>query len=107
VDDMTYPALEEVLDRFWDAGPGLHEIDLPLDPPPVSHPLLRRLGPSPFPNAQFPLVGLLASCYETISEAARKTEEPAGINEAVESGSEPSAEPEHPVSDTAEGHEAA
>jgi uncharacterized Zn finger protein len=77
VSDATFPSLEEVVDRFWDAGPGLHEIDLPLTPPPVTHPLLRRLGPSPFTNAQFPLVGLLASCYETISEAARKTEEPA------------------------------
>lgn len=74
VSDATFPALEEVIDRFWDSGPDLHEIDLPLSLPAVSHPLLRRLGPSPFTNAQFPLVGLLASCYDTISEAARRTE---------------------------------
>lgn len=83
VSDTTYPTLEEVADRFWDAGPGLHEIDMPLTPPAVSHPLLRRLGPSPFPAAQFPLVGLLASCYETISEAARRVEE-GGEKEGVE-----------------------
>jgi uncharacterized Zn finger protein len=86
VSDVTFPALEEVLERFWDAGPELHEIDLPLTPPAISHPLLRRLGPSPFTNAQFPLVGLLASCYDTISEAARKTEEPA---ETQDAGAEP------------------
>lgn len=82
VSDASFPTLEEVADRFWDAGPGLHDIDLPLGPPPVSHPLLRRLGPSPFTNAQFPLVGLLASCYDTISEAARRTDEAPAAEEA-------------------------
>jgi uncharacterized Zn finger protein len=94
VSDVTYPALEEVMDRFWDAGPGLHEIDLPLDPPAVSHPLLRRLGPSPFTNAQFPLVGLLASCYDTISEAARETEEPAEDGGGMLPEEPPEADPE-------------
>jgi hypothetical protein len=46
-------------------------LDIPLSPPPVSHPILRRLGQSPFVNATFPLVGLLASCYDTISQAAK------------------------------------
>jgi len=92
VSDVTFPTLEEAAERFWDAGPGLHDIDLPLDPPAVSHPLLRRLGPSPFTTAQFPLIGLLASCYNTISEAARKTDEPADMEPA----------PREPVVDDAE-----
>lgn len=61
---------------FWDAGPGLRELDLPIARPAVSHPILRRLGPSPFQGAKFPLVGLLASCYEAIREEALK--EPSG-----------------------------
>lgn len=64
------PPLDECVEHFWEAGEGLEKIEFPIAPPAVSHPLLRRLGPSPFANAQFPLVGLLASCYEVISEAA-------------------------------------
>lgn len=69
VSDRTTPRLEDEAGSFWDAGPGLDEIHAPLEPPEVSHPLLRRLGPSPFEGARFPLVGLLATCYEMISEA--------------------------------------
>lgn len=71
VSDAPFPSLEESIEKFWDAGPGLQQIDLPLSPPAVSHPLLRRLGPSPFTGAQFPLVGLLASCYDVIGEKAQ------------------------------------
>lgn len=70
--------LEQTIATFWDVGPELREIDAPLDGPQVSHPLLRRLGPSPFqgPTSRFPLVGLLATCYEIASEAAKKSAEP-------------------------------
>lgn len=68
--EVSGAALESSVDRFWEVGPELDQIDLPLDPPPVNHPLLRRLGPSPFQEARFPLVGLLATCYELISEHA-------------------------------------
>lgn len=64
------PPIEQCLDHFWEMGPGLEELETPLRPPEVSHPLLRRLGPSPFKEGKFPLVGLLATCYETISKAA-------------------------------------
>jgi uncharacterized Zn finger protein len=77
VSDAPFPSLEESIEKFWDAGPGLEQIDLPLSPPPVSHPLLRRLGPSPFTGAQFPLVGLLASCYDVIGEKAQTPAEAA------------------------------
>jgi uncharacterized Zn finger protein len=61
--------LEECLDNFWDAGPELASIPTPIEPPDVSHPLLRRLGPSPFKEWRFPLVGLLATCYDVIGLA--------------------------------------
>jgi uncharacterized Zn finger protein len=92
VSDVPFPPLEDALEQFWEAGSSLQELDLPLSPPQVSHPLLRRLGPSPFQNAQFPLVGLLASCYETISEAARKTEE--GLPPSQAHDPEPEPQPE-------------
>jgi uncharacterized Zn finger protein len=69
------PAAQPLADfaaDFWlPADPdALDQLDLPLTPPEVSHPLLRRLGPSPFAGAKFPLVGLLATCYDVIGEAA-------------------------------------
>jgi len=54
---------------FWAAGPELDLIETPVRAPEVSHPLLRRLGSSPFAG-RFPLVGLLATCYDLIGEAA-------------------------------------
>lgn len=77
VTDVEAPPLDQCLDRFWEAGAGLAQVDFPVQRPEVSHPLLRRLGPSPFGVGQgkFPLVGLLATCYEVISEAVLKEEE--------------------------------
>jgi uncharacterized Zn finger protein len=75
VSDAPVPALESMIDQFWDSREStLEGLDLPVGPPAVSHPLLRRLGPSPFAaphgTAKFPLVGLLATCYDVISEGA-------------------------------------
>lgn len=64
------PPLEDSIAWFWDGREDLAPLDLPVEPPAVSHPLLRRLGPSPFQGARFPLVGLLATCCEVISNAA-------------------------------------
>lgn len=80
--------LDQCVENFWDAGEGLEKIEFPIAPPVVSHPLLRRLGPSPFANAAFPLVGLLASCYEVISEEA--------VEPKVEDDHEDSAHADHP-----------
>lgn len=66
------PPLEESLGWFWEGREDLALLDLPVEPPVVSHPLLRRLGASPFQGAKFPLVGLLATCCEVISNAAIK-----------------------------------
>jgi uncharacterized Zn finger protein len=68
VTDLQAPPLDQVTDRFWEAGPELQHLDAPVERPEVTHPLLRRLGPSPFTGARFPLAGLLATCYEMISE---------------------------------------
>ncbi|MCA9298311.1 MAG: hypothetical protein KDA28_04550 [Phycisphaerales bacterium] len=65
--------------RFWDAS-GWDDADCPIEAPEVSHPLLRRLGSSPF-EGRFPLVGLLATCYEVISEAAIQESEVASADE--------------------------
>lgn len=70
--DTEPEPLEAQLDRFWNAGPELDLLETPISKPEVSHPLLRRLGPSPFEGSRFPLVGLLATCYDIISEAAIK-----------------------------------
>lgn len=61
--------LEACIDRFWDAGSEFVLVETPIRRPEVRHPLLRRLGPTPFEEGRFPLVGLLATCYEAISEA--------------------------------------
>lgn len=83
VTDASAEPLEATLERFWEAGPELEQLDTPMDRPTVTHPLLRRLGPSPFQDPKdaasgvrkFPLVGLLATCYDIVSDqAAREAE---------------------------------
>jgi uncharacterized Zn finger protein len=74
VSDRNSPPLEEELRNFWSipasARAKLQELDVSLRGPEVSHPLLRRLGASPWTGpGSFPLVGLLASCYEVTSNA--------------------------------------
>lgn len=92
VTDRDPAALEQSIQGFWDAGPGLSQIDMPIERPEVSHPLLRRLGPSPFTGpGRFPLVGLLATCYDVISQAAITGEESPRID-TDEGGSEQSEE---------------
>lgn len=65
------PLAELSLEEFWRTGPEFD--DLAHLPPPnhAPHALLRRLGPSPL-GGTFPLVGLLASAYDTIKAHADK-----------------------------------
>jgi uncharacterized Zn finger protein len=86
VSDRNSPALEEQVQSFWSmpaaAREKLQELDVSLRGPEVSHPLLRRLGASPWTGpGSFPLVGLLASCYEVASQAAMSQAE---INQATD-----------------------
>jgi uncharacterized Zn finger protein len=71
--DEAATPLEQSIDHFWVSGPGLHHIELAMGQPDVCHPLLRRLGSSPFDaavGAKFPLVGLLATCYDVVTQHA-------------------------------------
>ena len=70
VTDAASAPLEESVSNFWDLGDGLDDLDTPILPPEVSCVLLRRLGQSPFPEGRFPLVGLLATCYDLIGRDA-------------------------------------
>ncbi|MGD1915754.1 MAG: hypothetical protein ACFCBV_06160 [Phycisphaerales bacterium] len=72
--DAALPDDEATLERFWEGTTDLESLDLSLEPPPVPTPMLRRLGPSPFEDAGFPLVGLLATCYEVARERLLKEE---------------------------------
>lgn len=78
--------LEECLEHFWDPATGLEHLHLAPEKPTVSHPLLRRLGQSPFEGSKFPLVGLLATCYDVISERILAEEQ---AREAAEESPEP------------------
>ncbi len=64
--------LELSPESFWQVGPDLKSVTDELvksDGP--RHALLRRLGQSPFSQGnRFPMVGLLATCYDIISERA-------------------------------------
>jgi len=74
------PLTELSLEEFWRNGPELE--DLAHLPPPnhAPHALLRRLGPSPL-GGTFPLVGLLASAYDTIKSHAEKLRDDAEAKE--------------------------
>lgn len=93
VSDVEASPLDANLGSFWSAGPGLEALDLPMAPPEVSHPILRRLGASPFPNGVFPMVGLLASCYEFISENVLQQSEAEDAEQQAEHAGEPAPEP--------------
>ena len=85
VADRQSPPLESVMSSFWSLGSALEDLDLPIDSPEVPHPLLRRMGAPPFAGAKFPLVGLLATCYEVVTNAM-VADEGGGAAGAVENG---------------------
>jgi len=91
--EPTAEPLDAIMSRFWEAGPELDLVETTPRPPEVNNALLRRLGPSPFKAARFPLVGLLATVYEIVSKGALEgpcEEMPSGEESASESaGIEP------------------
>ena len=89
--------LDECMDGFWDAGLELDSIPTPMSLPSVSHPLLRRLGPSPFKEWRFPLVGLLATCFNIISEANLDPESTEGPDEGLDEGPDSARSPNQPA----------
>ena len=64
------PPLEEVVERFWEAGAELETIPIRIEPPDQPMAVLEQLGPSPFPRGPFPLIGFLATTYEKVSRYA-------------------------------------
>jgi uncharacterized Zn finger protein len=101
VSDIESPELDAVVETFWEMGPQLAELDMTIAAPPITHPLLRRLGPSPFGTSTFPLVGLLASCYDSISaDTLKRAEEFASGDETLsgdgEDSSESAGDDDHP-----------
>lgn len=68
LDVLAKTPLEASLGHFWEPAGPIEHLNLTPEPPSVSHPLLRRLGQSPFEQSRFPLVGLLATCYDVVSE---------------------------------------
>lgn len=59
------PPLEQCIGDFWRPGPALDEPPTVAAAEHVPHALLRRMGPSPM-GGKFPMVGLLASIYDSI-----------------------------------------
>lgn len=59
------PPLEQCAADFWRPGSALDEAEAAPMPDHVPHALLRRMGPSPM-GGKFPMVGLLASIYDSV-----------------------------------------
>lgn len=68
----TSVSLEDELERFWDVGDELKDVEIPIDPPVESLALLGQLGPSPFERGSFPLIGFLATTYDKVSRYAQE-----------------------------------
>lgn len=64
--------LDRSLETFYDLRPEISSFETRLARPEVSHVLVRRLGPSPFPESRFRILGLFSTCYDLVSERIRK-----------------------------------
>jgi len=77
---QNLPDLEACLDSFWRPSKKLAELEQMPPPRHVDHALLRRLGPSPL-RGRFPLVGLLASIYDSVAaHAVRMRDQAEGLS---------------------------
>lgn len=68
------PPIESLVEDFWRGSNESDDTTIPMSREQVRHALLRRLGPSPL-KGKFPMVGLLASIYDTVSDAAKRRSE--------------------------------
>jgi len=68
----TSPSVEEVIGRFWEAGPELESVKVEIAPPEEPLAILEQLGPSPFERGAFPLIGFLATTYDRVSRYAQE-----------------------------------
>lgn len=65
--------LDRTISNFWRPGRQIDQMPAETEPF-AAHALLRRLGPSPL-HGKFPLVGLLASIYDSAAAAGRRLRE--------------------------------
>ena len=70
-DDSGLPPLEQCVNDFWRPGASIAEAEGAGIPEHVPHALLRRMGPSPM-GGKFPMVGLLASIYDSVRAKANR-----------------------------------
>ncbi len=69
-DTSGLPPLEQCVNDFWRPGASIADAESAAVPEHVPHALLRRMGPSPM-GGKFPMVGLLASIYDSIRAAQK------------------------------------
>ncbi len=62
--------VEEVVERFWDTGAEFDSVHIRIGPPERPLALLEKLGPSPFEQGGFPVIGFLATTYDKVSRYA-------------------------------------
>ncbi len=74
--------LDRCLSGFWRPGKQLDELPSATEPF-AKHALLRRLGQSPL-QGKFPLVGLLASIYDSLAEHGKALRERGEASEAAQ-----------------------
>ncbi len=101
--DQQDRPLEDTLEGFWDTPMPLDDLDIPIEPGEVDHPLLRRLGQTPFGESRFPMVGLLATCYDLIGERARQIGERDGTEDEGLDGEESTEDAEAGQNDESDG----
>ncbi len=65
------PPMEQAIETFWNTGAGLETFRRERRMEYAPHALLRRLGNAPL-EGRFPLVGLLASIYDSVAVDARR-----------------------------------
>jgi uncharacterized Zn finger protein len=76
--NQPLPPLESCLDEYWHRNPASSESSLSqTSQRHAPHALLRRLGPSPL-QGKFPMVGLLASIYDSVTQAANLLRDDSG-----------------------------
>jgi uncharacterized Zn finger protein len=70
--NQSLPPLEACLEEYWHRNPASSASSMiQASQRHAPHALLRRLGPSPL-QGRFPMVGLLASIYDSVTQAANQ-----------------------------------
>ena len=65
--------LEALVERFWDLGEEVAEIEFNVRPSPIPETILKRLGGPPLGDASATVVSELAQLYRQVSKQAMRT----------------------------------